>query len=224
MSNLFSSSIGKKLLMSVSGLFLIVFLAVHLVANMFLLVSPEAFNISAHFMGTNPIIQIIQPLLGAGFLLHIIYSFIIQLQNWKSRPVRYNKVDQKETSTWASRNMIWLGLVVFGFLTLHVINFFWVVKFGHMEHVVIDGVKMEDSYSLVVSLFTGGTLGYVYSSIYIISFIALGLHLHHALWSAFQTIGFSNIIWRKRLTVVGDIYAIIIAAGFTIIPLYFLLF
>jgi succinate dehydrogenase / fumarate reductase cytochrome b subunit len=82
---------------------------------------------------------------------------------------------------------------------------------------------MEDAYTLVAGLFTaGGGLGYVYSGIYIIGFIALGLHLHHALWSAFQTIGWSNDKWRKIWTVIGDIYAIIIAVGFSIIPIYFL--
>lgn len=226
MSSFFTSSVGKKFLMSVSGLFLIVFLAVHLVANLFLLAGENAFNAAAHFMDTNPLIQIMQPILAAGFILHIVYSLIVQIKNWKSRPVKYNKVDQRETSTWASRNMIWLGVFVFGFLFIHIINFFWVMKFGQMEHYTSpDGEKMENAYKLVVDLFTNqGTLSYLYNSVYILSFIALGLHLHHAFWSAFQTLGLSNVKWRKRLSILGDIYAIIIAAGFTIIPLYFLLF
>jgi succinate dehydrogenase / fumarate reductase cytochrome b subunit len=225
MSSFFTSSIGKKFLMSVSGLFLVVFLAVHLTANLFILGGPDAFNQSAHFMGTNPIITLMQPILAFGFLLHIIYSLIIQIKNWKSRPVKYKKVDQSETSTWASRNMIWLGIFVFGFLTVHIINFFYVIKFGEMNMITVNGVEMEDSYKLVAGLFTDfGAISYIYSAVYIISFIALGLHLHHAFWSAFQTLGLSNIAWRKRLSVLGDIYAIIVAAGFTIIPLYFLLF
>ncbi|NPA68094.1 MAG: succinate dehydrogenase cytochrome b subunit [Chlorobi bacterium] len=223
MSNFISSSIGKKLIMSISGLFLIVFLLVHLTANLFLLGGSDAFNISAHFMGTNPLIQIMQPLLALGFALHIIYSLIVQFHNWKSRPVNYAKVNQKDASTWASRNMIWLGLFVLAFLIIHLINFFWVLKFGEPETTVVNGVEMEDAYSLVAGLFiNGGTLAYVYSAIYIIGFIALGMHLHHAFWSAFQTIGWSNIKWRKRLTLIGDVYAIIIAVGFSIIPIYFL--
>lgn len=225
MSSFFTSSIGKKFLMSVSGLFLLIFLAVHLTANLFLLGGPDAFNKSAHFMGTNPLIQIMQPLLAIGFLVHIIYSLIIQIQNWMSRPVKYNKVDQREASTWASRNMIWLGIFIFGFLIIHIINFFYIIKFGETEIITVGGIEMENSYKLVKGLFTDiGVLSYIYSGLYIISFIALGIHLHHALWSAFQTLGLSNNVWRKRLSVIGDIYAIIIAAGFTIIPLYFLLF
>ncbi len=222
MSNFINSSIGKKLIMSISGLFLIVFLLVHLTANLFLLGGSDAFNLSAHFMDTNPLIQIMQPILALGFFLHILYSLIVQFHNWKSRPVNYAKVNQKEASTWASRNMIWLGLFVFAFLITHIINFFWVIKFGDLATVVVDGEKMEDAYSLVSGLFTNGTIGIVYSVIYIIGFIALGLHLHHALWSAFQTIGWSNIKWRKIWTVIGDIYAILIAVGFSVIPIYFL--
>jgi len=223
MSNFINSSIGKKLIMSISGLFLIVFLLVHLTANLFLLAGSDAFNLSAHFMDTNPLIQIMQPILALGFALHIIYSLIVQFQNWRSRPVNYAKVDQKDASTWASRNMIWLGLFVFAFLVIHIINFFWIIKFGELNTVIVNGEEMEDAYSLVTGLFTsGGALAYIYSGIYVVGFIALGLHLHHALWSAFQTIGWSNIKWRKIWTVIGDIYAILIAVGFSIIPIYFL--
>lgn len=222
MSNFINSSIGKKLIMSISGLFLIMFLLVHLTANLFLLGGSDAFNLSAHFMDTNPLIQIMQPVLALGFFIHILYGVIIELQNRASRPVNYAKVNQKDASTWASRNMIWLGLFVFAFLVTHIINFFWVLKFGELETVFVDGEQMENSYALVAGLFMNGTTGIIYSVAYIIGFIALGLHLHHAFWSAFQTIGWSNIKWRKRLTVIGDIYAIIIAVGFSIIPIYFL--
>ena len=223
MSNFINSSIGKKLIMSISGLFLIVFLLVHLTANLFLLWGSDAFNMSAHFMGTNPIIKIVEPILALGFFIHILYSLIVQFKNWKSRPVKYAKVNQREASTWASRNMIWLGLFIFAFLIIHVINFYWIIKFGDPGTVIVNGEEMEDAYTLVIDLFTSsGSLAYIYSGIYIIGFIALGLHLHHALWSAFQTIGWSNIKWRKIWTVIGDIYAIIIAVGFSIIPIYFL--
>ncbi|NOZ35003.1 MAG: succinate dehydrogenase cytochrome b subunit [Chlorobi bacterium] len=223
MSNFFNSSIGKKLIMSISGLFLIMFLLVHLTANLFLLGGSDVFNLSAHFMDSNIIIQIMQPILALGFFLHILYSLIVQFHNWKSRPVKYAKVNQKEASTWVSRNMIWLGVFVFAFLFIHIINFFWVLKFGEPGTVMVNGEEMEDAYTLVTGLFTsGGVLAYIYSGIYIIGFIALGLHLHHALWSAFQTIGWSNIKWRKILTVIGDMFAILIAVGFSIIPIYFL--
>jgi len=197
------------------------FLLVHLTANLFLLGGPDAFNAATHFMDTNPIIQIIQPVLALGFLVHILYGVIIQIQNWRATPVRYKKVNQRKSSRWSSRNMIWLGIFVFAFLVLHIINYFYVMKF-EAESMLITAEGHHDAYKLVVDLFTHETLGFVYSGIYIIGFIALGLHLNHAFWSAFQTIGWSNDIWRKRLSVLGSLYALLISVGFTVIPIYFL--
>lgn len=223
MSVFLKSSIGKKLLMSISGLFLIMFLFVHLTANLFLLGGADAFNTVVHFMDTNPVIQIMQPVLALGFFVHIIYSAIIEIQNRKARPVKYSKVNQKESSKWVSRNMIWLGLFVFGFLVVHIWNYFYVMKFD-AETMSVTKEGIHDGYKLVTDLFLNGTAGIIYSAVYIISFIALGLHLHHAVWSALQTLGWSNDIWRKRIQSIGDIFAVIIAAGFTIIPVYFLIF
>ncbi len=227
MSGFFTSSVGQKFLMSITGLFLIVFLVVHLTANLFLLGGADAFNIASHFMDTNPIVQIMQPILALGFLVHMIYAGILTIQNRKARPQGYNKFEQGHSSSWASRNMFVLGALIFVFLVIHLINFFWKIKFTGdplFTEVTVDGETMHNSYALVAGLFTDGQFGLIYSLFYILGAIFLGLHLHHAFWSAFQTIGWSNQIWRKRLEVIGDIYAIVIAGGFTIIPLYFLIF
>jgi len=227
MSKFFQSSVGQKFLMSITGLFLIVFLLVHLTANLFLLVGSDAFNNVSYFMETNPIIQIMQPVLALGFLVHMIYAVILTLQNRKARPKSYNKFEQGHSSSWASRNMFVLGSLIAIFLVIHLINFFWKMKFAGdplLTDVVVDGVTMHNAYALVSGLFTDPQFGLVYSLFYILGAIFLGLHLHHAFWSALQTIGWSNQNWRKRLEVIGDIYAILIAGGFTIIPLYFLIF
>ena len=115
MSNFVWSSIGKKLILSLSGLFLIVFLLVHLTANLFLLGGSDAYNIATHFMDSNPIIQVVQPVLFIGFFIHILYAVIVQIQNWRSTPKNYKKVNQKKSSKWSSRNMIWLGIFVLAF-------------------------------------------------------------------------------------------------------------
>jgi succinate dehydrogenase / fumarate reductase cytochrome b subunit len=230
MSVFIKSSIGKKFFVSISGLFLIMFLLVHLTANLFLLGGSDAYNIATHFMETNIIIQIMQPLLAAGFLLHIIYAVVVELKNQFSRPIKYKKFNQKESSTWASRNMIYLGIIIFVFLAVHLYNFFWKMKFAGdplLAEVNVNGEIMHNAYALVVGLFTTDFFAgshYIFSGLYILGAIALGLHLHHGFWSAFQTLGWSNDLWRKRLTVLGDIVAIVIAAGFTILPLYFLIF
>jgi succinate dehydrogenase / fumarate reductase cytochrome b subunit len=227
MSGFFKSSVGQKFLMSITGLFLIVFLAVHLTANLFLLVGSDAFNIVSHFMETNPLIQIMQPVLAAGFIVHMIYAAILTLQNQKARPQSYKEFEQGHSSTWASRNMFILGSLILIFLVIHIMNFFWTMKVTGsplLAEVNVDGIEMHNAYALVSGLFTDGTFGLVYSTLYVLGAIFLGLHLHHAFWSALQTIGWSNNVWRKRLEVIGDIYAVIIAAGFSIIPLYFLIF
>ncbi|MCF8374702.1 MAG: succinate dehydrogenase cytochrome b subunit [Bacteroidales bacterium] len=222
MSSIFSASIGKKLIMSISGLFLIVFLLVHLGINLLMLVSADAYNAGAHFMATNPAIKIMEPLLALGFVIHILYATILTLQNQKARPENYSTVNQSESSTWPSRNMYVLGGLVLTFLVIHIINFYWKIKVlgGHdIPSVIVDGVEMHDTYWLVAGLFKF----WWFDVIYVIGAIFLGLHLSHAFWSAFQTLGLSNIVWRKRLHVIGQIYTYLIAIGFAIIPIYFLI-
>ena len=223
MSKFLTASIGRKFIMSISGLFLIMFLAVHLSVNLLLIFdnSGELFNTAAHFMVTNPLIRIVEPLLGLGFLVHIIWSFFLEYQNWKARPVKYNQKNPAVASTWTSRNMLVLGALVLVFLIIHIINFYWVIRFtGGVQEITINGEHMEDTYSLVAGLFKSNI---IYDIIYVLGAILLGLHLSHGFWSAFHTLGLSNEHWMSRLQVIGKIYAIIIAVGFSIIPLYFLI-
>lgn len=224
MKGFLNSSIGKKLIMSLSGLFLIVFLVVHVSLNLTMLLDPvngEVYNRAANFMGTNPIMKVMEPILALGFLVHILYGFIVQFNNWSARGEnKYAVVNQKESSTWSSRNMIWLGVFVFAFLVVHVINFYAKIKFTGVPETHVGGVEMHDTFNLVTGLFEM----WWYDLIYIIGFVALGLHLRHAFWSAFQTIGINNKIWRKRLEAIGNIYTLLVVIGFTIIPLYFLIF
>ena len=226
MSNFLTSSIGKKMLLSISGLFLIAFLCVHLALNLLLIVdnSGELFNIGAHFMATNPIIKIVEPILAIGFIIHIILASILTLQNRGARPIKYDRRSQAGNCTWSSRNMYILGALVLIFLVIHLWNFWWNIKFPSLgtplAETIVDGVKMENTYALVAGLFQSSV---IYCLLYILGGIFLGLHLTHGFWSAFQSIGFSNQIWRKRLECVAKIFAFIIAAGFSIIPLYFML-
>lgn len=221
MSNMFSSSIGKKLVMSLSGLFLLIFLVVHLVVNLTLLSDDgEAYNLAANFMATNPMIKVMEPVLALGFVVHIIYAFVLTIKNMKARPVKYKVTDLGVSSTWSSRNMVVLGLFVLAFLVVHIMNFYWKMKVTHdLGMVTIDGVEMHDSYTLVSGLFKSC---YTYSIIYIISFVLLGLHLTHGFWSAFHTIGLNNKPWYPRLRMAGHIYTFIIVVGFSIIPIYFM--
>lgn len=224
MGNFLTTSIGRKFLMSISGIFLMMFIVVHLTVNIMLIFddSGALFNQAANFMATNPLIRVMEPLLGIGFLVHIIWSFILSFQNYKARPTGYVKVDQSNASSWASRNMLVLGALVLIFLVIHIMNFFYVIKLEYetLLSTEIDGVEMHDTYTLVAGLFKSSA---IYCVIYIIAGILLGFHLGHGFWSSFQTIGINNKVWMKRLQFVGKIYAVVVAAGFAIIPLYFLI-
>ncbi|MEG0795610.1 MAG: succinate dehydrogenase cytochrome b subunit [Odoribacter sp.] len=225
MSNFLTSSIGKKVIMSLSGLFLISFLCVHLALNLLLVFdnSGALFNEGAHFMATNPLIKIVEPILALGFIIHIIWASILTLQNQKARPVGYAKSSQSGNATWASRNMFILGGMVLIFLAIHLYNFWWNIKFPSLgtplATTIVGGTEMEDTYSLVAGLFQSSIL---YCLLYILGAIFVGLHITHGFWSAFQTIGFSNDIWRKRLECAAYFFAIVFAVGFSIIPLYFI--
>lgn len=224
MSNFLTASIGRKFIMSISGLFLMSFICVHLGVNLLLIFddSGNLFNLGANFMATNPLIKIMEPVLGLGFIVHILWSFWLSYQNYKARPVGYAVTQNSYSSTWASRNMLVLGSLIFVFLVLHIINFFYVIKFDphSMRNVLVDGVEMEDTYTLVSGLFKTSI---IYDIIYVIGGVLLGIHLMHGFWSSFHTIGLSNKLWIRRLQFIAKIYAIIVAVGFSIIPLYFLI-
>ncbi len=223
MSNIFNASIGRKLLMSITGLFLILFLLVHLTINLFLLFGSDAYNQAAHFMATNPMIKIIEPTLAIGFLVHIIYATILTLQNQKARPEKYTARSAGNSSTWSSRNMYFLGFTVLIFLVIHLLDFYVKIKILHDESikdVVVNGETMHDTYTLVQAKFEI----WWFDLIYILGAIFLSLHLSHGFWSAFQTIGINNSHWMKRLKTIAIIYSLIIGVGFSIIPLYFLVF
>lgn len=223
MSGFMTSSIGKKVVMSLSGLFLIVFLLVHLTLNLFLIFDDkgELFNMGAHFMATNPLIKIMEPILALGFIIHMLWAGVLTLQNMKARPIKYSVVRQAGNCTWASRNMFILGGTILTFLVLHIFNFWWKMKItGEIGSTEVAGVEMHDAYTLVAGLFKGSV---IYCGIYMVGALFLALHLTHGFWSAFQSIGFSNDIWRKRLGFVSYFFAIVIGAGFAIIPLYFMI-
>lgn len=222
MTKFFTSSIGQKFFMSITGFFLMMFLMVHLTINSLLLFGDGSlFNAAANFMSSNPIMKVIEPLLALGFIVHIFYASYITLKNQLARPQKYKLLSKTDIS-WASKNMYILGGLILVFLMIHLSNFFWHIKFGTVAAISYDGGLSEfhDVYALVAGLFK---TWWWYDVIYIIGAIFLFLHLTHGFWSAFQTIGWDNEKWMRRLKVVGYIYATIIAGGFALIPIYFLI-
>ncbi len=213
MSNLFSSSIGKKIVMSLSGLFLLVFLLIHLVANLFILAGAEAYNEVCHFMDTNPLIRVMVPVLALGFAIHIFYAFLLTLHNLKARPVKYAVKRHQGSSSWASRNMLILGVVVVAGLGLH-LNDFW----AQMQLKTLMGIHegLIPPYVLITNKFSSLYIVIMYT----LWIVALWFHLTHGFWSAFQSIGLSNQKWIKRLKCASSIYSFIVCGGFIALALY----
>jgi len=192
--------------MALAGLFLVLFLPVHLAINFLLLKSdPGPFNKAAHFMATFPVVRIVEIVLISALLIHIIWGIYIQIRNWLARPVGYAGGNKSETSFF-SKFMIWTGASVLTFLVLHFINFYF-IRLGFVNG------NPEDFYSVAHQLFSITA----YSIIYLACFVLLGLHLFHALTSAFQTIGLNHRIWTPVVKVFAWIYSIAIPLGFAII-------
>ncbi|HCC71749.1 MAG TPA: succinate dehydrogenase [Bacteroidales bacterium] len=213
MNKVIASSVSKKFVMALAGLFLLIFLPVHLGINFMLLKSdPEPFNSAAHFMATFPLVKVFEIVLILAFLVHVFTGVVVQIQNWLARPSRYKSGNKSKTSFF-SRFMIWTGGTIFIFLIIHFTNFYF-IKLGFIEG------DAENFYSVAYQLFA--ITGYII--FYWICFIVLGFHLYHAFTSAFQTIGLNHRIWTPIVNVVAVIYAILIPAGFISIPLIIWLF
>lgn len=205
MANMLKSSIGRKLIMSVSGLFLILFLCVHAGVNALYLFSDEAFQKGCEFMSL-PIVTIMVPVLALGFLVHIVYAFILSWQNYKARGTeRYAVANKTKTEDWAAKNMIVIGLLVLVGLALHLKDF-W----ANMQLNEFLGEHAENGPELMRRTFSS-TAVYI---LYIIWFVIIWFHLVHGFWSAFQSIGFSNDKWLKRLKVIGVVFVTILMLVF----------
>jgi succinate dehydrogenase / fumarate reductase cytochrome b subunit len=208
MNKILFASISKKFVMALAGIFLLMFLPVHFIINLLLLKSdPEPFNRAASFMATFPLVKIFEIALMAAILVHIIYGVYLQIQNWLARPIGYAGGQRSKTSS-LSRFMIWTGATVFTFLVLHFFNFYF-IKLG-----LVPG-DPENFYSVAHSLFRIPA----YNIIYLTCFLILGFHLHHAFYSAFQTLGLNHRIWTPVVKVFAWVYAIVIPAGFAFISI-----
>lgn len=219
---IYYSSLTKKFIMAFAGLFLAVFLMVHLGINLFILPIAEnhveIFEAAVYFMTSNPIIKAFEVVLFGGFIIHILYGLILQIQNWIARPVRYRKEGFSHTSFF-SKYMIHTGVIILIFLVIHFINFYF-VKLGLTS--APEGPMVvssdHDFYHMAINLFSNTA----YSIVYIVLIIILGFHLNHAFQSAFQSLGLSHSKYTPFIKGVGTVYSIVVPLGFLLIPVYFL--
>ena len=210
---LLNSSIGKKLIMSISGLFLVLFLLFHLSMNVTAVFSGEAYNMVCSLLGSNWYAVAATLVLAAGVVIHFVYAIILTLQNRKARGNdRYAINARPKGVEWASQNMFVLGLIVILFMLLHFSQFWYKMMFAELigHHEVALGSAMvspQDGAAFINYYFQGNA---VITVLYLIWYVALWFHLTHGFWSAIQTIGWNNTIWMNRWECISKIVATVI--------------
>jgi succinate dehydrogenase / fumarate reductase cytochrome b subunit len=208
----------RKSVIAITGLFLCVFLIVHLSANCILLfpesIARDLYNSYSTTLRESTLIKIVAYFLYLSIILHAIYALLITLKNRKSKPEKYVVNLSNENSTWASQNMGLLGIVILLFIIVHLANFWARIKLGIGEEVRLDAMGNKDVYEVTYSLFQN-----IYFVIfYTVISIPLALHLHHGLKSAFKSLGFYHKKGLRVLAKISLIFAVIMGIGFGIIP------
>jgi len=215
-TTLFTSTLGRKLIMALTGLFLISFLVIHLIGNLQLLKPDggEAFNVYAYFMTHNPIIKTISYTLYASILIHSLWALFLTVHNRRARGTQSYAITNKNSSI-ASRNMGILGTIIFIFIVIHMKDFWAEMHWGGVPFKTYNGHEVKDLYTLVANAFSEAW----YVGLYIISMIMLAFHLWHGFTSAFQTLGLNHSKYNPAINFIGKTFAIVVPALFAWIPI-----
>ena len=217
-----NSSVGKKLVMSITGCFLVLFILFHMSMNLAMLFSPEAYDAICRFLGANWYALAATVVLAAGVAVHFIYAFILTVDNYRARgKQRYQVTVQEKGVSWASKNMLVLGVIVILGLGLHLIHFWSKMQLveilGHHASVV-SGYEVGATQGAALMMITFSKWYNVV--LYIVWFAAIWFHLTHGVWSMFQTAGFANDTWYPRLKCLANIVATLLFLGFAVVAVY----
>lgn len=209
----FKSSIGKKVVMSVTGLFLCLFLLEHLIVNLLLFANDggKLYEEVAEFLVSNPVIRVIEIVLFASILAHAVSGVVVWLQNRRSRPEKYQVYRLDENAELASRITMLSGSVIFFFLVVHLGSFFWPLRITGSEH---------GAYELVRQKFSRPW----FSAFYVAALVLIAYHLKHGFQSAFQTLGLRGKKYEGILQFFAFIFWFLVPLGFATIPVYFYFF
>ena len=214
---LINSSIGRKVVMSVTGIALILFLTFHCAMNIVALFSGEAYNMICELLGANWYAVVATMGLAALAVIHIVFAFILTAQNRTARgQERYAVTDKPEKVEWASQNMLVLGIIILLGLLLHLFNFWYNMMFAELVGFT-SGHLPSDGFAFIIDTFSNP----VYVVLYVIWICAIWFHLTHGFWSAMQTLGVSGKIWFNRWRVIGFIYVTLLMLGFLVVVLAF---
>ena len=214
---LINSSIGRKVIMSVTGMALILFMTFHCCMNLVALFSGDAYNMICELLGANWYAVAATVGLGALAVCHIVYAFILTAQNRRARgDNRYAVTEKPATVEWASQNMLVLGIIVLLGLGLHLFNFWYNMMFAELTHIDVP-FHPADGFAYIKYTFSNP----VYVVLYVIWIVALWFHLSHGFWSAMQTVGINGKVWFNRWKTIGNIYVTLLMLGFLIVVLAF---
>ena len=214
---LINSSIGRKVIMSVTGIALVLFLTFHMSMNVVALFSGSAYNLICEFLGANWYAVVATVGLGALTVIHIVYAFILTAQNRRARGAeRYAVTDWSPKVEWASRNMLVLGLIIVLGLLLHIFNFWYTMMFAELLHLPTR-FSPSDGFAYIQETFSNP----VYVVLYVVWLAALWFHLSHGFWSAMQTLGINGKIWFDRWKTIGLVYTTLLMLGFLAVVLAF---
>ena len=216
---LINSSIGKKVLMSVTGMALILFLTFHACMNVVALIDGDAYNMVCEFLGTNWYALVGTAALAALAVVHILYAVILTLENRKARGNnRYAVTAKPEKVEWASQNMFVLGVIVIPGLFLHLYNFWFNMMFA--ELVGMEGMfAPTDGYAFIQQTFSCP----VTAVLYLIWLAALWFYLSHGFWRSLQTLGLSGKTWLRRCKLTGSTWVSVVIILFAVVVLAFAL-
>ena len=217
-----NSSVGKKLVMSITGCFLVLFLLFHMSMNLAMLFSYDAYNAVCEFLGANWYALVATVILAAGVVVHFIYAFILTINNYRARGSQRYAVTVKEKGvSWASKNMLVLGIIVVLGLGLHLTHF-WakmqLVEIMGGHGVVVDGANIAATNGAALMMVIFSKWWNV--ALYVVWFAALWFHLTHGVWSMFQTAGWANDTWYPRLKCAAKIVATLVFLGFAAVAVY----
>ena len=215
------SSIGRKLIMSITGAALILFLLFHGTMNVVAIISPKGYNMICEFLGANWYALVATVGLAVLVVLHILYAFYLSVLNYRARGRDRYAVNKKQDGVeWASKNMLVLGVIVLLGIALHLYNFWYKMQWIEIHHMIdstVDASRATDGIGYIRELFACP----VYSLIYLVWLWAMWFHLTHGFWSAFHTLGWNNDFWMKRLKVISYVIATLLVLMFAAVVVYY---
>ena len=221
-----NSSVGKKLVMSISGCFLVLFILFHMSMNLTMIFSREGYNMVCEFLGANWYALAATVVLAAGVLVHFVYAFILTIDNYRARGKQRYAVTVKEKGvSWASKNMLVLGVIVILGLGLHLVHFWSKMQLVEVLHSAFANIELNGQAAVAHPANGALLMAYIFSNpinvaLYLVWFVALWFHLTHGVWSMFQSVGFANDTWYPRLKCLANIVSTLIFIGFAVVAVY----